>query len=161
VRFQDLALRTWVSGLNARFQYLALRTWVSGPRYLGLSTWVSGPRYLALRTWVSGPRKLSILRSSYLFPVTFLCVHRHFSFSRHFSLRPVVRPPVLPARMQHPGRFCRRIKTRNCRVGQTHALTDARSEFIYKIVVFGLAYPSEDFVFRFLIIYNSLRDFAP
>ncbi len=27
-----------------------------------------------LRTWVSGPRKLSILRSSYLFPVTFLCV---------------------------------------------------------------------------------------
>jgi hypothetical protein len=48
--------------LNARFQDLDLRTWVSGPRYL------------ALRTWVSGPRKLSILRSSYLFPVTFLCV---------------------------------------------------------------------------------------
>jgi len=70
--------RTWLSGpgfqaLNARFQDLALRTWVSGPRYL------------ALRTWVSGPRKLSILRLSYLFPVTFLCVHRHF------SLRPVVR----------------------------------------------------------------------
>ncbi len=60
---------------------------------------VSGPGFQALdarfqdldiRTWVSGPRKLSILRSSYLFPVTFLCVHRHFSFSRHFSLRPVV-----------------------------------------------------------------------
>jgi hypothetical protein len=44
-----------------------------------MGTWVSGPRYLALRTWVSGPRKLSILRSSYLFPITFLCVHRHFS----------------------------------------------------------------------------------
>jgi hypothetical protein len=29
---------------------------------------------LDLRTWVSGPRKLSILRSFYLFPVTFLCV---------------------------------------------------------------------------------------
>ncbi len=68
--FQDLDI--WLSGprfqdLNTRFQDLALRTWVSGLRYL------------ALRTRVSGPRKLSILRSSYLFPVTFLCVHRHFS----------------------------------------------------------------------------------
>jgi hypothetical protein len=64
---QDLGFRTsmrgfktWISGpgfqaLNARFQDLTLRTWVSGPQYL------------ALRTWVSGPRKLSILRSSYLF----------------------------------------------------------------------------------------------
>jgi len=97
--------RTWISGpgfhaLNARFQDLDLRTWVSGPQRevsgpgsrdlgfrpstRGFRTWVSGPRYLALRTWVSGPRKLSILRSSYLFPVTFLCVHRHF------SLRPVI-----------------------------------------------------------------------
>jgi hypothetical protein len=72
--FQDLNAR--FQALNARFQDLIIRTWVSGPRYL------------ALRTWVSGSRKLSILRSSYLFPVTFLCVHRHFSFSRHFSLRP-------------------------------------------------------------------------
>jgi hypothetical protein len=59
---QDLDIRTWVSGPQREFQDLDLRTWVSGPRYL------------ALRTWVSGPRKLSILRSSYLFPVTFLCV---------------------------------------------------------------------------------------
>ncbi len=66
-RSQDLGFRTstrgfrtWVSDLNARFQDLDLRT------------------------WVSGPRKLSILRSSYLFPVTFLCVHRHG------SLRPVI-----------------------------------------------------------------------
>jgi hypothetical protein len=72
--FQDFNAR--FQALNARFQDLDLRTWVSSPRYL------------ALRTWVSGPRKLSILRSSYLFPVTFLYVHRHFSFSRHFSLRP-------------------------------------------------------------------------
>jgi hypothetical protein len=71
-RSQDLGFRPSTRGF---------RTWLS---------WVSGPRYLTLRTWVSGPRKLSILRSSYLFPVTFLCVHRHFSFSRHFSLRPVV-----------------------------------------------------------------------
>ncbi len=42
--------------------------------------------------------------------------------------------------MQHPGRFCRCIKMQNCRVGQTHARTDARSELIYKIcVVYGLA----------------------
>jgi len=32
------------------------------------------PSTRGFRTWVSGPRKLSILRSSYLFPVTFLCV---------------------------------------------------------------------------------------
>ncbi len=105
-----MALRTWVSDLNARFQDLDLRTWVSGPQRE-----VSGPgsqdldaRFQDLgfrtstrgfRTWVSGPRKLSILRSSYLFPVTFLCVHRHF------SLRPVV----------------------------TNRRTDGLREFIYKI----------------------------
>ncbi len=75
------------------------RTWVSGPRRevsgpgsqdlgfrpstRGFRTWFSGPGFqaldarfqdLALRTWVSGPRKLSILRSSYFFLVTFLCV---------------------------------------------------------------------------------------
>ncbi len=76
--------------------------WLSGH-------WVSGPRYLALRTWVSGPRKLFILRSSYLFSVTFLCVHRHFflafsfpvtfvSVHRHFSLRPVVTDGQMHAR---------------------------------------------------------------
>ncbi len=51
--------------------------------HLGLRTWVSGPRYLALRTWVSGPpsygRRPVLGPMSYLFPVTFLYVHRHFS----------------------------------------------------------------------------------
>jgi hypothetical protein len=61
--------------------------WLSGPGFQDLDKRALG---FTLRTWVSRPRKLSILRSSYLFPVTFLCVHRHFSFSRHFPLRPVV-----------------------------------------------------------------------
>jgi len=67
--------------LNARFQDLGFRPSVFDsqdlgfrPSTRGFRTWVSGPRYLTFRTWVSGPRKLSILRSSYLFPVTFLCV---------------------------------------------------------------------------------------
>jgi hypothetical protein len=56
---------------------------LSGPGFQDLNIWLSGPGFQALnarfqdlnlRTWVSGPRKLSILRSSYLFPVTFLCV---------------------------------------------------------------------------------------
>ncbi len=124
--------RTWLSGPG--FQALgiwlsapgfqALDIWLSGPGFqdlnarfqdLDLRTWVSGPRYLALRTWVSGPRKLSILRSSYLFPVTFLCVHRHFSFSRHFPLRP---PSLFSASSGHR---------------RTDARTDATSDFIYKI----------------------------
>jgi hypothetical protein len=59
---QDLGFRTsinrhWVSLSGLRFQDLDKRA-------LGFT----------LRTWVSGPRKLSILPSSYLFPVTFLCV---------------------------------------------------------------------------------------
>jgi hypothetical protein len=82
----------WLSG--PEFQDLDI--WLSGPGFQDLGCcciWLSGPGFqdldkralgFTLRTWVSGPRKLSILRSSYLFPVTFLCVHRHF------SLRPVV-----------------------------------------------------------------------
>jgi hypothetical protein len=59
---------------------------LSGPGFQDLDIWLSGAGFqdlnarfqdLDLRTWVSGPRNLSILRSSYLFPVTFLCVHRH------------------------------------------------------------------------------------
>jgi hypothetical protein len=82
------------------------RTWLSGPRYLALT--IDGHRLTVVDwrsvmiehnpsvpasprccNWLSGPgfQDLSILRSSYLFLVTFLCVHRHFSFSRHFSLR--------------------------------------------------------------------------
>jgi hypothetical protein len=96
-----------------------------------IRTWVSGPRYLALRTWVSGPRKLSILRSSYLFPVTFLCVQ--------WSQTDVHTESDCPGRIPFsesdcPGRFRRRIKTRNRRVtdGRTHALR----EFIYKMLLF-------------------------
>jgi hypothetical protein len=95
-RSHNLGFRTSIFGsqdLGFRTSTRGVRTWLSGPGFqalnarfqdLDLRTWVSGPRYLALRTRVSGPWKLSILRSSYLFPVTFLCVHCHF------SLRPVV-----------------------------------------------------------------------
>ncbi len=70
-----------------------------------------------LRTQVSGPRhrKLSILRSSYLFLVIFLCVHRHFSFSCHFSLRPVVSYLC--------GRFCHKKCSQNI-IGHTHTRTN-------------------------------------
>ncbi len=103
--------------LHLALRTLGFRTSVFGSEDLGFRTsinghWVSlsGPGFqdldkralgFTLRTWVSGPRKLSILRSSYLFPLTFLCVHRHFSpassfpvtflcVHRHFSLRAVV-----------------------------------------------------------------------
>ncbi len=51
--FQDLDI--WLSGpgfedLNARFQDLALKTWVSGPQRE-----VSGPGFQALSIWLSGP----------------------------------------------------------------------------------------------------------
>ncbi len=78
------------------FQDLGI--WLWGPGFQDLDERTLG---FTLRTWVSGPRKLSILRSSYLFPLTFLCVHRHFSpassfpvtflcVHRHLSLRAVV-----------------------------------------------------------------------
>jgi hypothetical protein len=93
-----MALRTWVSGPQREVSGSGSQDLGFRPSTRGFRTWISGPGFQALdarfqdldlRTWVSEPRKLSILRSSYLFPVTFLCVHRHFSFSRHFSLRPV------------------------------------------------------------------------
>ncbi len=86
--------------LHLALRTLGFRTSVFGSKDLGLRTsinghWVSlsGPGFqdldkralgFTLRTWVSGPRKLSILRSSYLFPITFLCVHRHFSPASSF-----------------------------------------------------------------------------
>jgi len=79
-----LVLRTCVSGPQREVSGPGSQDLGFRPSTRGFRTWGSGPRYLALRTWVSGPRKLSILRSSYLFPITFLCVHRHF------SLHPVV-----------------------------------------------------------------------
>jgi hypothetical protein len=109
--------------LHLALRTLGFRISVFGSEDLGFKTsinghWVSlsGPGFqdlekralgFTLRTWVSGPRKLCILRSSFSFPVTFLCVHRHFfspassfpffsrvQFSRHFSLRPVVTDAV-------------------------------------------------------------------
>jgi len=62
--------------VKSRSQNRGFRTWISGPGFQALNV---GFQDLDIRTWVSGPRKLSILRSSYLFLVTFLCVHRHFS----------------------------------------------------------------------------------
>ncbi len=91
---QDLGFKTsinghWVSLSGHGFQDLDI--WLSRPRFQDLNIWLSGPEFQDLnRRTDIGHRKLSILRSSYLFPVTFLCVHRHFSFSRHFSLRLVV-----------------------------------------------------------------------
>jgi hypothetical protein len=74
--------------LHLALRTLGFRTSVFGSEDLGFRTsingdWVSlsGPGFqdldkralgFTLRTWVSGPRKLSILRSSYFFPVTFL-----------------------------------------------------------------------------------------
>ncbi len=88
--------------LHLALRTLAFRISVFGSEDLGFRTsinghWVSllGPGFQDLdkralgftfRTWVSGPRKLSILRSSYLFPVTFLCVHRHFSPASSFPV---------------------------------------------------------------------------
>jgi hypothetical protein len=86
--------------LHLALRILGFRTSVFGSEDLGLRTsinehWVSlwGPGFqdldkralgFTLRTWVSGPRKLSILRSSYLFLIIFLCVHRHFSPASSF-----------------------------------------------------------------------------
>jgi hypothetical protein len=86
---QDLGFRTsinghWVSLSRPRFQDLDKRA-------LGFT----------LRTWISEPQKLSILRSSYLFPVTFLCVHRHFS----------LRPTVTDARTHTTSDFIYKIGT--------------------------------------------------
>jgi hypothetical protein len=99
--------RTWLSSPQREVSGLGFQDLGFRPSTRGFRTWLSGPWYLALRTYVSGPRKLSILWSSYLFPVIFLSVHHHFFFSRHFSLRLVVTD------------------------GQTHGL----SEFIYKIKI--------------------------
>jgi hypothetical protein len=49
--------------------------------------------------------------------------------------------------IENAGRFCRRIKTRNCRVGQTHGRTHALREFIYKI--HDIRKLSQVFIFHF------------
>jgi hypothetical protein len=88
--------------LHLALRTLGFKTSVFGSEDLGFRTsinghWVSLSRSgfqdldkralgFTLMTWVSGPRKLSILRLSYLFPVTFLCVHRHFSPASSFPV---------------------------------------------------------------------------
>jgi hypothetical protein len=118
---QDLGFRTSING-----------HWVS----------LSGPR-------VSGPRKLSILRSSYLFPVTFLCIHCHFSpassfpvtffcVHRHFSLRACVRASIRAgsaiknaSRWSVIGRAGSAVE--NASRTPSHPTAHGLSEFIYKI----------------------------
>jgi hypothetical protein len=103
--FQDLDI--WLSGpgfqdFNVRFQDLALKTWVSGrqhevsgpgsqdlgfkPSTRGFRTWLSGPGFQTLGIWLSGPGFQDLENSpSYgrliFFPslfststITFLCV---------------------------------------------------------------------------------------
>jgi len=116
-----LALRTWVSGpqrevsgpgsqdLGFRPSMRGFRTWISGPGFQALGIWLSGPGFQDLESSPSYGRLIfflslfSVSIVTFLFPVTFLCVHRHFSFCHHFSLHPVV----------------------------TDRRTDGRSEFIY------------------------------
>jgi len=122
---QDLGFRTSINGHWV---------WLSGPEFQDLDKRALG---FTLRTWVSRPRKLSILRSSYLFPVTFLCVHRHFSpaSSLPVTFLCVHRPSVQAgsaienASSCRPGRFCRRKRKQNAQ-----SPTDGLSEFIYKIL---------------------------
>jgi hypothetical protein len=90
VRFQDLDLRTWISGpqrevsrpgsqdLGFRPSTRGFRTWISGPGFQDLE---SSPSYGRL---IFFPSLFSASIVTFLFPVTFLCIHRHF------SLRPVV-----------------------------------------------------------------------
>jgi hypothetical protein len=113
-RFQDLDLWTWVSGpqrevsrpgsqdLGFRPSTRGFRTWISRPGFqalnarfqdLDLKTWVSGPQRevsepesqdLGFRPSVFGSQDLGFRTSKALHPTVVL------SFSRHFSLRPVV-----------------------------------------------------------------------
>jgi hypothetical protein len=122
--FQDLDI--WLSGpgfqdLNARFQDLDLRTWVSGPQRE-----VSGPgsQDLGFRPSVFGSQDLGFRTSKALHPtvvLSFLCVHRHFSFSRHFSLRP---PSLFSGHRQTHG-LRLEISGTNCSSGSGyHAKSD-------------------------------------
>jgi hypothetical protein len=111
-RFQDLDLRTWVSGpqrevsrpgsqdLGFRPSMRGFKTWISGPGFqalnarfqdLDLRTWVSGPQRevsrsgsqdLGFRPSVFGSQDLGFKTSKVLHPTVVLF------FSRHFSLRP-------------------------------------------------------------------------
>jgi hypothetical protein len=75
---QDLGFRTSINGhlvslSGPGFQNLDI--WLSRPEFQDLDIWLSRPGFQDLdRRTDIGHRKLSILRSSYLFPVTFLCI---------------------------------------------------------------------------------------
>jgi hypothetical protein len=60
-----------------------------GSQDLGFKTWINGFQDLGFRTQTDKCTQC-ILRSSHLFPITFLCIHRHF------SLRPVVTDRLRP-----------------------------------------------------------------
>jgi hypothetical protein len=93
---------------------LQARVVAVGSQDLGFRTSIFGSQDLSFKTSINGHwvslsepefQDFSILRSSYLFLVTFLCVHRHFS----------LRPMVID--------------------GRTNRQTHATSEFIYKIFI--------------------------
>ncbi len=113
-RTSTRGFRTWISGsgfqaldkralgFTLRTSTRGFRTWISGPGFQALGIWLSAPGFQALGNWLSGPgfqdlestpsygrliffpSLFSASTATFLFPVTFLCVHRHF------SLRPVV-----------------------------------------------------------------------
>ncbi len=182
---RTLGFRTSVFGS----ENLGLRTsinghWVSlwGPGFQDLDKWALG---FTLRTWVSGPRKLSILRSSYLFPVTFfprpvfsslfststvtfLCVQWSHTDTIRMCLQ------VRPGRFRHrkcypmvsyrPGRFYRKKRKQNTQSPNPHEL----SEFIYKIVrqedllvnniniMYGHEKTHVNYIYIYIYIYISL-----
>jgi len=131
IGFQDLGIGSEDLGFRTSIN----RHWVSlsRPGFQDLDKRAMG---FTLRTWVSGPRKLSILRSSYLCSVTFLCVHRHFSPASSFPVtflcihRPSIRAgsAIENASSYRPSRFCRKKRKQNAQ-----SPTDGLSEFIYKI----------------------------
>jgi len=86
--------RTWVSGPQRKVSGPGSQDLGFRPSTRGFMTWISGPGFQNLESSPSYGRLIfflslfSAFTVTFLFPVTFLCVHCHFSFSRHFSLRP-------------------------------------------------------------------------
>jgi hypothetical protein len=90
--------RSHASSIRSRDSLLLLLPcyciWFSGPEFQDLDKRTLGFKTLTTESSSSYvhllfyPSLFSASTVTFLFPVTFLCVHRHFSFSRHFSLRP-------------------------------------------------------------------------
>jgi len=104
-RSQDLGFRTSIFGS----QDLDLKTWVSGPQreVSGPRREVSGPgsQDLGFRPSVFGSQDLGFRTSKALHPTVVL------SFSRHFSLRPMVTDKRTDgSAIENAGRFCQWIK---------------------------------------------------